>query len=177
MKTLFLAAYLLFTVARAAVADEVGVASVEVDAVAMRYRVRLNLPTDTGYCFSDLTVAADGLAPWGVRVRIADAADAPIASGSGDRDYSSSDMYSGSSLTQSDCVRVPASPVVVTDWYKIADLVRGFQQCSHVPPEKWAKLKIEVTVRVSGTTDSTASAQSAWIILTPAMRNTLVADL
>lgn len=185
MKSILFAACLCLAITRNMTAAENAVStasasasvSVEVDAVAMRYRVHLVLPPDVGYDSSALTPAADGLAPRGVRVLIEDDSGRPISAGGSERCFSSSDLSSGSRFDGPGCILVPASSRVQTEWFSIADLVRGFEQCSGMPPETWARIQIVVSVRTCATQEGRAEGQSEWLVITPAMRQAMKTDL
>lgn len=167
MKTLFFTACFVLALVRVTMAAESNPLSIEVNAAKLKYRVCLRLEGDViEYDVLDLAPVANGLAPRGARAHVKDDSGQLITCGGGDRGYSSAELYSGSPIFKSLFKKAPQSGVVYSDWFEVTELLRGFEQCSKVSPEKWAKLRIEFTVRTRTKTDSSVQGESAWVDFT-----------
>lgn len=175
MKSLYFTACFVLALVRVAMATESNPLSVEVDTDKLKYRVCLRLEGDaTEYDALDLAPVAHGLAPRGARVYVKDDSGQTVTCVGGDRGYSSAELHSGSPIFKSSFKKAPQSGAVYSDWFDMADLIRGLDQCSKVPPEKWARLMIKLTVRTRTKTDGSVQGQSAWLDLTPNARRQFV---
>jgi hypothetical protein len=149
--------------------------SIEVDAKKLKYRVLLSLENEsTEYDSFDLVAVAPGLASRGARVHVKDDSGQMIACANTERGYSSAELDSGSLVFKQSFKRPPQSGTVYSDWFDLADLVRGLDQCSKVPPDKWAKLMIVFSVRTRAKTSDSVRGQSTWLDLSPAVRRRLI---
>jgi hypothetical protein len=149
---------------------------VEVDAAKLKYRVVLHLEKGAEYESLDLLPVASGLAPPGARIHIKDDLGQLIGCMNGERGYSSYELYSGSPTPNSAFKKAPDSNALYSEWFAIADLVRGLEQCSKVPPEKWATIMISFSVRTHAETRVKVQGRSAWIDLKPTDRRQLSAQ-
>jgi hypothetical protein len=172
MKTLLFTACLMALI-EPVVASGSNSLSVEIDAAKLKYRVFLRLEKDTEYDSLALLPIARGLAPPGARVHIKDDLGQLVGCMNSERGYSSYDLYSGSPKPNSAFREAPQSGTVYSEWFDIADLVRGLDQCSKIAPEKWAKLMVTFSVRTHAKTEVNFQGQSAWLVLTPEDRRNL----
>jgi len=173
-KSLYLATLLVLASVKVMVPAEPNSLSVEVDADRLKYRACLHLSDQaTEYDSLDLVPVARGLAPRGARVFVKGDSGQAVACANAGRGYSSSELDSGSPIYRSSFEKAPQSGNVCSEWLDIRDLVRGFDQCSRVPPDEWAKLSITFTVTTRDKTSGTVQGQSVWIDLSSAARRQL----
>jgi hypothetical protein len=170
MKMLFFTACVLIALGEVAMTAAVpNSLSVEVDAARLKYRVLLHLENAaTEYDSLDLVPVARGLAPQGARIHVKDDSGKLVGCTNPERGYSSAELYSGSPVPKSSFKKASESATVYSEWFDIADSIRGLDQCSRVAPEKWAKLMITFSIRTRGKTEGSVQGQSAWLDLTPA---------
>ena len=174
MKSLAFATFCFFALVKATMAASPSSLSVEIDADKLRYRVCLCLESEAiEYDSLDLAAPASGLAPRGARVHVKDSSTQMIACADTERGYSSAELYSGSPVFKSSFKMAPPSGAIFSEWFEIADLVRGLEQCSKISPEKWAKLQIIFTVRTRAKAEGSVQGQSVWLDLTPSARRVL----
>ena len=169
MKMLLFTACLM-AIVKPAVAGASNSLSIEVDTTKLKYRVSLHLEKDTEYDSLGLLPVARGLAPPGSRVHVKGDTGYLVECVNGERGYSSYELDSGSPTRESAFRKAPQSGTVYSEWFDIADLVRGLDQCSKVAPDKWAKLMITFSVRTRDRTEASVQGQSDWIVLTLANR-------
>lgn len=143
MKTFLFTSCFVLALVQFSMAAESNSLSIEVDTAKLKYRVCLRLDSNTTeYDALDMVPVASGLAPRGAKVHVKDNLGRLVLCESDDRGYSSAELYSGSPIFKSSFKKPPSSGIVCSDWFEIAQLVRGLDQCSKVLPEKWSKLLI-----------------------------------
>ena len=169
MKTLLLTACLMAIVQPVAAVGSNSL-SIELSATKLKYRVSLHLERDAEYDSQDLLPVARGLAPPGSRVHVNVDSGEPVECVNGERGYSSYELHSGSPMRESTFKKAPQSGTVYSEWFDIADLVRGLDQCSKVAPDKWARLMITFSVRMRARREANIQGQSDWLVLTLADR-------